>query len=321
VLSELVSLKGPGHGVTLTQARMRAAQHLQFDVLLALTKPVFPLLTLLATGQVYNGLFFVMFTSSMLRKIPMVGPEALHLLCAMCGTLHCVLGVSANTISSHQADKGLLVLAWSWSFRDVAAIANIALLGATYASLGRLGNEPSFCASFASGVALFLLAADSGPSGWWAELNRRLTPLGVQFAPVGEIAVRARGGVGSCAGGLFRWFAGDRYSGVLVLVTKVFLMLLPLMATGQWVVRATTLARRAHRPSPRRRAIGSTVLASLGLVQCCLLLTFHLNAINGPLANFWIACLLGVVWESLLSTYDVLGRMRAGLTWVLYILL
>ncbi|KAJ1616656.1 hypothetical protein T492DRAFT_895047, partial [Pavlovales sp. CCMP2436] len=52
-----------------------------------------------------------------------------------------------------------------------------------------------------------------------------------------------------------------------------------------------------------------------------LLLAFNLNAINGPLPNFWIACLLGAMLESLLSTYNVLGRMRSFLGWLLYVLL
>mmetsp|Transcript_3326 Transcript_3326/g.8241 ORF Transcript_3326/g.8241 Transcript_3326/m.8241 type:complete len:99 (-) Transcript_3326:81-377(-) len=65
-----------------------------------------------------------------------------------------------------------------------------------------------------------------------------------------------------------------------------------------------------------RRAKGLLALAQVGL-----LLAFNLNAINGPLPNFWIACLLGAMLESLLSTYNVLGRMRSFLGWLLYVLL
>lgn len=52
---DLVRLRGPGGGVTSARARSFAADNVQFDALLAITKPIFPLMTLLATGTVYNG--------------------------------------------------------------------------------------------------------------------------------------------------------------------------------------------------------------------------------------------------------------------------
>jgi hypothetical protein len=54
-LREVVAMRGPGGGMSAATARGKAAEIVQFDVLLALTKPIFPLITLLATGEVYNG--------------------------------------------------------------------------------------------------------------------------------------------------------------------------------------------------------------------------------------------------------------------------
>lgn len=55
-LVEIVSQRGPpAHVMSAAAARSKAAEVVQFDVLLALTKPIFPLLALLATGEAYNG--------------------------------------------------------------------------------------------------------------------------------------------------------------------------------------------------------------------------------------------------------------------------
>lgn len=146
-----------------------------------------------------------MVTTRLLRQVPFLGVEGLHLACAASGFLHTVLGVSANAISSHQ--RGLLQLAWSWSLKDVAMIANVALTGATFTSLGRLGNEPLLVSSFASGVAARLLVLELLPQAWLPDLNPHFAAFKVQFAPVADVGVRSRGTVGSCAGGILRWVA------------------------------------------------------------------------------------------------------------------
>jgi len=321
-LRDVVAQKGPqGDHVRVSPgvARAKSSELVQFDVLLALTKPIFPLVTLIATGEAYNGLIFVMVTTRMLRKVPFLGVEGLHIACALCGFLHTILGVSSSAISLHQS--GMLELAWHWSLKDVAMVANVALTGATFTSLSRLGNEPPFTASFASGVALRLLALELMPPAWLPDVNAHLAPFNVRFAPVDEIATRSRNGVGSCAGGFFRWMAGDTLAAPFALVCKGFLLTLPLLAAAQWILRGARFARRFHRVQARRRAIASMALGIMGALQVGLLLVFQLNGINGAMPNFWLACLLGVVWESLLSTFNVLGRMRGALMWALYVLL
>lgn len=86
-------------------------------------------------------------------------------------------------------------------------------------------------------------------------------------------------------------------------------------------MRAQRNSRKLHRAAARRRFAGSAALGLLAACQAALLLSFNLNSINGPLPNFWVACLLGALFESLLSTYNVLGRMRSYLGWILYIFL
>ena len=46
-----------------------------------------------------------------------------------------------------------------------------------------------------------------------------------------------------------------------------------------------------------------------------------MNGINGPLSGFWISCLIGCVWESLLCTYDIKGPIRQFLFLVVFLLL
>ena len=48
-----------------------------------------------------------------------------------------------------RAPEGLLQLEWKWGVRDVFTIANILLIGASFATAAATFNEPSFCASFA----------------------------------------------------------------------------------------------------------------------------------------------------------------------------
>lgn len=88
---------------------------MQFDILLILTKPVWsprllgtspllkviPLCMLVALGQVWNGLFSSLFIGHALRKwVPQMSYEAHHLLCALFGTLHTLLGVSASKLEA-----------------------------------------------------------------------------------------------------------------------------------------------------------------------------------------------------------------------------
>ena len=63
------------------KARQDAANAVQFDLLLILTKPVIPLFMLIALGQVWNGLFSSLVVGHALRRwVPRMSYEAHHLL-------------------------------------------------------------------------------------------------------------------------------------------------------------------------------------------------------------------------------------------------
>merc|ERR1712139_556661 len=116
-------------------------------------------------GQVWNGLFTSLVIGHALRKwVPQMSYEAHHLLCSIFGALHTLLGVTASQVEDYANREGtkVLHLAWSWSFKDVLSVMHMALLGSTVTAMASLGNEPSYAASFAAGIALRIaLAQDS----------------------------------------------------------------------------------------------------------------------------------------------------------------
>merc|ERR1719188_2219363 len=147
------------------KARQAAATAVQFDLLLILTKPVIPLFMLIALGQVWNGLFSSLFIGHALRRwVPQMSYEAHHLLCSFFGMMHTLLGVTSSQVEDYANREGkkILHLAWTWSFKDVLSVLHMCQLGATVTAMSALGNEPSFSASFAAGIAMRIaLAQDS----------------------------------------------------------------------------------------------------------------------------------------------------------------
>merc|ERR1719162_2122950 len=146
------------------KARQAAANAVQFDLLLILTKPIIPLCMLLAMGQVWNGLFSSLVIGHALRRwVPQMSFEAHHLLCSFFGVMHTLLGVTAGQVEDfskrEDAHQHILNLSWAWSIKDILCILHMCMLGATVTASSGLGNEPSFAASFASGIALRMLIA------------------------------------------------------------------------------------------------------------------------------------------------------------------
>merc|ERR1740117_172000 len=71
------------------KARQVAANAVQFDLLLILTKPIIPLFMLIAVGQVWNGLFSSLIIGHVLRKwVPQMSYEAHHIFVGMIGMTH-----------------------------------------------------------------------------------------------------------------------------------------------------------------------------------------------------------------------------------------
>ena len=142
-----------------TESRLAASASVQFELLLAATKSLVPLLALVCTGTRLPGFWGALVSGQLLRRVKVLPPELLHLLLVGAGALHTLLGVSSLDSSLAQGDSaaatGLLQLQWQPSVRDVLSVCVVALLGATAASAaGGGGSEPLYCVSFAAGVAM-----------------------------------------------------------------------------------------------------------------------------------------------------------------------
>ncbi|CAD7958247.1 unnamed protein product [Amoebophrya sp. A120] len=324
------------------KARLDVATATQFDILLPLTKPIIPLLMLICTGQVWNGIISSIVISQFLRScVPQLNYETHHLLCLVFGFLHTMLGVSPEQVEAH-ADKenAVLLLQWNWGFKDMVSILNMVMLGAFVASLSRNGNEPQFCNSFASGMGLRLLTTlpfltDEETSwipgtvnGWTQFWEQLQADLNLRFQSVDALLTNAEKDIGDCGGGFYRHITQDEgYAKYFSVTVKAFLLVLPLLSALQWIHRALQGSKVFHKRAARsgtasRRflRVGTRLTLGLaGLVQVGLLLYFNLNAANGGLLNLWLAFLLGSVFESYLACEDLRGAFRQFVTAIVFI--
>jgi len=313
------------------KARQLAADAVQFDLLLILTKPIIPLFMLIALGQVWNGLFSSLIVGHALRKwVPQMSYEAHHLLCMFFGAVHTLLGVNAQQVEEYAKNEGkqILHLVWTWSFKDVLAVMHMCLLGSTVTAMSSLGNEPSYASSFAAGIALRIAFAQDSIRGLSPVQNAAryveagLRDLGVALEAAEEVVAYSGDGIGDCSGGPFRMLFGDGPASLWAArILKIWLMLLPLMATGQWLLRTVHAGRMLGKRHKMTRFVQRLILFFLGLLQCILIANMELNASNGVLGNFWVAMLVGCAGESLLSTYDVRGPVRQVIFLLLFVLI
>ena len=287
-----------------------------------------------------------MITAQMLHKVPAMRPELHHVLIILAGALHTLLCAGKSQLTEMSATEGLLQLQWQWGMRDVLAVANVMALGATFSSAAGGGNEPTFCASFAAGIALRMLTYEVLPHQTSTALAKLLRDNAqLELVGVDEVAVRAGRGVGTCSGGPIRFLLGslDAPKTLLApttLLIKITLLCLPLLALAQWALRCATLISRLRKerqrtnvrerklksgellvPVLRRRLLLSSLVALClcGLVGYFAL--FELNAVGSSLGNFLIIALAGCHFESLVSTYDVRGRLRSAVFFVMFMVL
>lgn len=311
------------------KARQAASAAVQFDVLLILTKPIIPLIMLISMGQVFNGLFSSIIIGHLLRQwVPTMGHETHHLLVSVFGMAHTLLGVTASQVEDHAAKEGaLLHLKWAWSFKDVLCVMHMALLGSTVTGISGLGNEPSYAASFASGIALRIFLARDSVQGTsvmkqlGASFDAGLKDLGFIMESAEEAVAYSGDGIGDCGGGPFRMMFGEDYAAYWALALKAWLMIMPMLSTVQWAQRSLKAGRKIGRQHKMTRLVQRLTLAGLGLLQCYMICIMELNATNGALGNFWVAMLFGAVAESLLCTYDVRGQIKQLIFLLLFLLI
>ena len=160
------------------------------------------------------------------------------------------------------------------------------------------------------------------------------------------MAVRAGGGVGTCSGGPVRFLLGS-LSGAettglatpATLVAKAALLALPALAAAQWALRCVRLVQRMRREKGRvgnekklrtgellmpvlRWRLGLSALLFFSLLSLVAYFgAFELNAVGSSLGNVLVIALAGCHFESLLSTYDVRGRLRSAVFFVIFMLL
>jgi len=325
----------------LPDMRLAAANHIQFELLLSTTKYVIPLAALVATGQAFNGLWSSMITAQLLSRLPTLRPEWQHVLILLVGAAHTLL--CAGKAQLNEAPAGVLQLQWTWSPHDVLAVVNIMVLGAIAASVSHSGNEPPFCASFAAGLTLRIVSAELLPSHVTSALMHLLRRFDLEVVGVDEIAVRASGPVGSCGGGLLRAALGPAELSAPALraaslCVKAVLLLLPTLAMAQWWLRSAVLVQRLRkeggrqRPRPlrsgellvpvlRRRLLASGLMAGSLTLTVVFFGAYELNGINASLGNFLVAALVGCLFESLLATYEMQGRLRQFVFFIMFMLL
>ena len=321
------------------------AHQVQFELLLSTSKPVIPLLCLLATGQVYNGIFFSIATSQLLHRLPALRPESQHVLALLVGAMHTlVCAGKSQLMEMEKAPEGLLQLQWDWSARDVFAIANMLLIGGSFATASCAYNEPPFCASFAAGLALRIVAYEMSPAALGERLRRLLRGQNLEFVGLDHVAARAGGGVGACGGGPLRaWLGGwglPALPQLAALACKGALLLLPCLAAAQWGLRAAKAAQRLRReaarqgggrrikisgellaPVLRRRCAAAVVMHVSMLLLVGLVSQYELNGVNSQLGTFLVLACAGCLFESLLASYDMRGRVRQFIFFVMFMVL
>lgn len=336
--------------------RLDAALAVKIDFLLPLTKPLVPLAMLILTGQVWSGMISsILIVQSLKRFVPNLNYETQHMVAFFFGFVHTFVGVTAMQVEQHAEmaanEENVLKLQWQWEAKDIAMVVNMAVLGASFCSFSRLGNEPMWTLSFASGLAIRILLADDGVRD-----NPLVTTVGgmasdlflnirLQFEQVDSMVMSAGGGIGDCGGGYFRSVSFDAlkymgedldsketlakvetWSSIVAFVSKIFLAILPLYCAIEWFVRAckgfkgisavtgTKLKKRYWRIMCRM------TLSIFGLFQFLLLLNTDLNGSQGGLFNFWLALLVGATFESLMMTYESGGVFRAIVNIVIFVL-
>ena len=121
--------------------------------------------------------------------------------------------------------------------------------------------------------------------------------------------------------------AAAKWAGLLAKLVRIWLL-----AAAQWGVRLYSAARRRaaeearqnHRraahaqaaQAPRRVGLFGSLALLVGL-----LCAYELNAVNASLGNFLNVALVGCLFESLLATYDVRGRVRQVFFFVIFMFL
>lgn len=298
--------------------RVAATRAIQFTFLVTMTKPIIPLLMIIATGQVLNRFMSSLVVSYILRShVPKLSSDGIHLMLLCFGFLHTVLGASANQIrQGAELNPNMIKLEWHWGIKDAMMIANIVSIGTLFSNVGYLGNEPLMITTFGAGVALRMLLNDASPYLPDLGISKMLFGRGklfdipVTFSTMAEVATHCSNGIGDCTGGPFRMFFGAN-AGIAVTITKMILIILPLLSVAMWGKRTVeafqkySISTQAKASRRLRKVVQRAILTLAMVAQCFLVLFYTLSGINGSLVGFYVCVLIGCLFESLLCTYNI----------------
>jgi len=186
-------------------------------------------------------------------------------------------------------------------------------------------------------VALKMFIGECMPAAMAKQINNLLSEAQVTLASQDEEVVRSFNGIGACGGGVFRCLFGDtsiwgaQGPAYAAMAAQFFLLILPMLNASQWAWRSWKALKSYRkeadkvRPRPlklvimRNRMLASGAVLIANVFLCGFICTFHFNATNGSLSNFWVAVLCGALFESLLMTYDIRGQARQLVFLVIFI--
>ena len=309
---------------SLSQGDDFAAGAVQNDFVLSITKPIIPLALLITTGENMSGFWSSLVIMSFLQRIPKMRAANLHLALFFFGVVHTFLEASAVRRVETSAGDTQVVLKWQWGLSDVLLASNLVLMGSTFAAVSRNGNGPGMLSSFASGVAVRILASMVTPASLahlahtaWESLFPADDML-VQFQPSSEVSSWAGGGVGDCGGGPLQMFFSQGAS-VVDIVLRGFLLVMPVLHAAEWGITAYRSMTSGKRRGRVARGARNCLFTFGALAQCFIVLKVSLNGLNGSLIGFFVVLVFATHVESLLNTYDVRGSVRQVLNYLLFI--
>ena len=124
--------------------------------------------------------------------------------------------------------------------------------------------------------------------------------------------------MGDCSGGPFRMFFDN--TDMIVLMFRIFLLAIPFAAAVQWTRRLVRVFKtRGTRRFSTMRLLSCALMSCAMILQLFMILRLSIDGVNGSIVGFYMSLLMGCIWESLLSTYDIRGKFVSFLLLVVLI--
>ena len=107
---------------------------------------------------------------------------------------------------------------------------------------------------------------------------------------------------------------------MIVLMFRIFLLAIPFAAAVQWTRRLVRVFKtRGTRRFSTMRLLSCALMSCAMILQLFMILRLSIDGVNGSIVGFYMSLLMGCIWESLLSTYDIRGKFVSFLLLVVLI--